>query len=217
MGYSGRQYEHTHHHIKVNSLLYARLYFQSGIFSFYLKFFQKFTYKFGGFAIPTVVVAKGEQRSHRPKGGENVKPNSHEQSKRHAFDSFCKKVVKNETRDYYDELKRQREKEKSFSDLSAKEIDQLYTEDKYFVTEQIFNVLGLDVIVTDDVIAEALQSLPERKRDIILLSYFLELSDREIGDKLNMLRNTVQYQRANTLRQLKNFMEGDVYEQQDKK
>ena len=152
-----------------------------------------------------------------PEGGENVKPNSHEQSKRHAFDSFCKKVVKNETRDYYDELKRQREKEKSFSDLSAKEIDQLYTEDKYFVTEQIFNVLGLDVIVTDDVIAEALQSLPERKRDIILLSYFLELSDREIGDKLNMLRNTVQYQRANTLRQLKNFMEGDVYEQQDKK
>ncbi|WP_352407257.1 RNA polymerase sigma factor [Acetoanaerobium noterae] len=146
-----------------------------------------------------------------------MKPNSHEQSKRHAFDSFCKKVVKNETRDYYDELKRQREKEKSFSDLSAKEIDQLYTEDKYFVTEQIFNVLGLDVIVTDDVIAEALQSLPERKRDIILLSYFLELSDREIGDKLNMLRNTVQYQRANTLRQLKNFMEGDVYEQQDKK
>ena len=46
-------------------------------------------------------------------------------------------------------------------------------------------------------IAEALQSLPERKRDIILLSYFLELSDREIGDKLNMLRSTVQYQRTN--------------------
>ena len=92
-----------------------------------------------------------------------------------------------------------------------------YTEDKYFVSEQIFNVLGLNVIVTDDVIAEALQSLPERKRDIILLSYFLELSDREIGDKLNMLRSTVQYQRTSTLQQLKNFMKGDTYERQDKK
>ena len=81
--------------------------------------------------------------------------------------------------------------------MSEKELAQLYTEDKYFVSEQIFNVLGLNVIVTDDVIAEALQSLPERKRDIILLSYFLELSDREIGDKLNMLRSTVQYQRTN--------------------
>src|SRR5699024_8328192 len=120
-----------------------------------------------------------------------------EQSKRHAFDSFCKKVLKQEARDYYDELKRQRDREVSFSDLSEKELAQLYTEDNYFVSEQIFNVLGLNVIVTDDVIAEALQSLPERKRDIILLSYFLELSDREIGDKLNMLRSTVQYQRTN--------------------
>ena len=161
MGYSGRQYEHTHHHIKVNSLLYARLYFQSGIFSFYLKFFQKFTYKFGSFAIPTVVVAKGEQRSHRPKGGENVKLNNHEQSKKHAFDSFCKKILKHEARDFYDELKRQRSREVSFSELSAKQLEQIYTEDQYFATEQIFNVLGLDVSVTDEDIAESLKSLSE--------------------------------------------------------
>jgi len=146
-----------------------------------------------------------------------VKSNSHEQDKRHAFDSFCKKVLKHEARDYYDELKRQRDKEVSFSNLSVKEMDQLYTEDKYFVTEQIFSVLGLDVIITDGVIAGALESLPERKRDIILLSYFLELSDREIGDKLNMLRSTVQYQRTSTLQKLKIFMEGDIYEQQEKK
>ena len=146
-----------------------------------------------------------------------MKPNSHKQSKRHTFDSFCKKVLKHEARDYYDELKRKRDREVSFSDLSAKQMDQLYTEDKYFVTEKIFNVLGLDVIVTDDAIAEALQGLPERKRDIILLSYFLELSDWEIGDKLKMLRNTVQYQRTSTLRQLKKLMEGDTYEQQEKK
>ncbi|QAT60999.1 sigma-70 family RNA polymerase sigma factor [Acidilutibacter cellobiosedens] len=196
---------------------YARLYFQSGIFVSFLNFIQKISEKFGSFVILTVIVAKGEQRGHRPKGGENVKPNSHEQSKRHAFDSFCKKILKHEARDYYDELKSQRNREVSFSDLSAKEMDELYTEDRYFVTEQIFNVLGLDVIVTDDVIAGALQSLPERKRDIILLSYFLELSDREIGDKLNMLRSTVQYQRTSTLQQLKNFMEGDTYERQDKK
>lgn len=141
-----------------------------------------------------------------------MKPNNHEQSKRHAFDSFCKKILKHEARDCYDELKRQRDREVSFSDLSEKELNQLYTEDKYFVTERIFNVLGFDVIVTDDAIAEALQSLPERKRDIILLSYFLELSDRKIGDKLNMLRSTVQYQRTSTLQQLKNFMEGDNHE-----
>ena len=146
-----------------------------------------------------------------------MKLNDHEQNKQHAFDSFCKKVLKHEAMDYYDELKRQRSRESTFSDLSTKEMAQLYTEDKYFTTEQIFNVLSQDVIVTDDVIAKALQNLPERKRDIILLSYFLERSDREIGDKLNMLRATVQYQRTRTLQQMKIFMEGDAYEKQDKK
>lgn len=52
-----------------------------------------------------------------------MKSNSHEQDKRHAFDSFCKKVLKHEARDYYDELKRQRDREVSFSDLSAKQMD----------------------------------------------------------------------------------------------
>ncbi|CCQ94181.1 putative RNA polymerase sigma factor, sigma-70 family [[Clostridium] ultunense Esp] len=212
MGYYGYQYEHTYHPIAVNSSQNARLYFQSGIFAFNLKLFKKVSQKFGSFTIPTVVVVKGEQGSHHPKGGENMKLNNHEQSKRHAFDSFCKKILKHEARDYYHELQRQRKKEKIFSDLSAKEMEQLYTVDKYFVTEQIFNVLGLDVIVTDDVIAEALENLPEQKRDIILLSYFLDLSDREIGDKLNMLRSTVQYQRTRTLQQIKTFMEGDVCE-----
>lgn len=146
-----------------------------------------------------------------------MKPNNHEESKQHAFDCFCKKILKHEARDYYDELKRQRSRETTFSDLSAKEMDQLYTVDKYFATERIFNVLGLDIVVVDDVIAEALKSLSERKRDIILLSYFLELSDREIGDKLNMLRSTVQYQRTSTLQQLKKIMEVDIYEQQEKK
>ncbi|SHH38738.1 hypothetical protein SAMN02745245_01223, partial [Anaerosphaera aminiphila DSM 21120] len=83
-----------------------------------------------------------------------MKSNSHEQDKQHAFDSFCKKILKHEARDYYDELKRQRGRETTFSDLSAKEMELLYTEDKYFAIEQVFNVLGLDVIVTDCVIAE---------------------------------------------------------------
>ena len=136
-----------------------------------------------------------------------MNPTSHEQNKRHAFDSFCKRVLKNEVRDYYDEIKRLREKEVFFSELSAQELERLATTDKYFSTEQIFNVLGLDVIVNSESIAAALKNLPERKRDIILLSYFLELSDTEIGKKLNLIRSTVQYQRTSTLKVLKKVME----------
>jgi len=144
------------------------------------------------------------------KGGEYVNSQNHmqnEQGKKSAFDSFCKKVLKNEVRDYYDEVKRLRSKEVSISELSAHELGQLSTTDEYFTTEQTFNVLGLDVIVNSESIAAALRNLPERKRDIILLSYFLELSDREVGEKLNMMRSTVQYQRTSTLQELKKMME----------
>ena len=142
------------------------------------------------------------------KGGEYVNPNNHELDKQRVFDCFCKKVLRNEARDCYDEIKRLRDKEVSFSELSAHELEQLSTTDKYFATEQIFNVLGNDVIVTDESIAEALRNLPEqRNRDIILLYYFLELSDGEIGKKLDMIRSKVQYKRTRTLQELKKMME----------
>ncbi|MEF2715126.1 MAG: sigma factor-like helix-turn-helix DNA-binding protein, partial [Bacteroides uniformis] len=43
----------------------------------------------------------------------------------------------------------------------------------------------------NELLAEALNALPERKRDIILLSYFLDMSDAEIGELLNVVRTTV--------------------------
>ena len=139
-----------------------------------------------------------------------MKPKGYELDKQHAFDAFCKKVLRNDVRNYYVEMKRLREKEISFTELSEYELEQLSTTDKYFSTEQIFNVLGHDVIVNDELIAGALQSLPERKRDIILLSYFLEMSDGEIGSKLNLIRSTVQYQRTSTLRELKKMIEEEI-------
>ena len=50
---------------------------------------------------------------------------------------------------------------------------------------------GFDVLVKNELLAEALNALPERKRDIILLSYFLDMSDAEIGELLNVVRTTV--------------------------
>ena len=75
-----------------------------------------------------------------------MNPNSYELDKQRVFDCFCKKILKNEVRNYYDEMKRLREKEVSFSELSETELAQLFTTDKYFATEQTFNVLGHDVI-----------------------------------------------------------------------
>jgi len=142
-----------------------------------------------------------------------VKSNSHELDKQYAFNSFCKQVLKNEARDCYDAIKRLRTKEASFSELSARELEQLATQDKYFQSEQTFSVLGYEVVVTNENIAQALQNLPERNRDIILLYYFLDLSDGEIGKKLNLIRSTVQYQRSIALRELTKLLKGEIVDE----
>jgi len=82
-----------------------------------------------------------------------VKPNGYELDKQHAFDAFCKKVLQNDVRNYYDEVKRLRSKEVPLSELTEQELEQLSTTDKYFVSEQTFNVLDSDIIVYDENIA----------------------------------------------------------------
>ncbi len=141
-----------------------------------------------------------------------MKPHSHEEHKRHTFDSFCKKILKNEARDYYDELKRQRKYEVPFSELSVQEMEMLFILDDYSINYSNFSVLGYDVAVQSELLAEAITALPKEKRDIVLLSYFLDMTDREIGEMLNLVRSSVQYKRTSSLRELKKFMGGKADE-----
>lgn len=131
----------------------------------------------------------------------------HEKYKQQAFDCFCKRIIKNEMYDYYNEINRFRKHEKIFSELSENELKKLYKCDTYFIDEHIFHILDNDVIVNDSQIAKALMNLSEYKREIILLSYFLNMSDGEIGEQLNLVRSTVQYRRNRILKELRKFME----------
>lgn len=65
------------------------------------------------------------------------------------------------------------------------------------------------ISVKNEQLATALQALPERKRDIVLLSYFLDMTDKEIAEKLNMVRKTVQYHRTTTLKELRKRLEAN--------
>lgn len=127
-----------------------------------------------------------------------------ETGKEYAFDAYCKKVLRNEARDQYAKIKRRREHETVFSELSASELGQLYTFDTYFEEFFLFEIDETTAaIITDRNLATALYSLDEQKRQIVILSYFLQLSDREIGERIDLRRGTVQYQRSRALAQLR--------------
>lgn len=141
-----------------------------------------------------------------------MKPNSLEEHKEHTFDSFCKKILKHEARDYYKNMQYRREHEISLSELSEEALEQFAVWDKYFEDTYLFEVMGFEVAVTDELLAEALKTLPQDRQEIILLSYFLGMTDPEIAEQMNLVRRTVAYRRTSSLQALKKFMEGKADE-----
>lgn len=136
-----------------------------------------------------------------------MNPNSQEHIA-YEFDSYCKKVLKYYARDYYAAKKKRSEQETTFSGLSEKDWAELAVTDEYFKDAFHFSVLDYEIGVTDEALAEALQALPADRRDIVLLSYFLDMPDREIAERMNLVRRTVAYRKAATLQELKKLMEG---------
>ena len=132
---------------------------------------------------------------------------SQKETVRHQFDSFCRKVLREEARDYARDLARQGEREVSLSGLSEEEMARLYVLDEYPSDQFHFDVLGYDIAVKNERLADALGSLSDDKRDIVLLAYFLDMTDQEIADKLNVVRRTVQYRRASSLKEMKKRLE----------
>ena len=94
---------------------------------------------------------------------------SYEQRIQNQFGSFCIKVLKNEARHIQRELAHLRDREKSLDELTISELEQIAVWDKHFTDQYVFEVLGLPVVVTGDLLAGALMQLPESKRDVILL------------------------------------------------
>ena len=131
---------------------------------------------------------------------------AYEKSIQNQFGGFCVKVLKNEARKIQNEHTRQQEREVSLDDLSPADLEQISCEDQYFSGEHTFEVDGLPVVVIGDTLAKAIAQLSPEKREVILLSYFLGMSDREISQRLNVVRQTITKRRNAALKILRNYL-----------
>lgn len=124
-----------------------------------------------------------------------------------AFNGFCKRTLKHEAINAHKQTKRQQLREVTFSDLAPHEENQLYTLDTYFGNKaaEAFNVGGKKI--TPKLLADALQTLPEDKRNAVLLYYFMNMSDVEIAEQSGVPRSTVQYRRTSSFELLKRYLE----------
>ena len=116
------------------------------------------------------------------KGVRNMKPSSFQTTIENQFDYICKRAMEDERKNYMLYLSRIAKREVSFSDVGDYLVSQFATTDNYSTDFQIFTLNGLSVGVENDLLSEALRELPDKKREILLLFYFMDMSDSEIAD-----------------------------------
>ena len=68
---------------------------------------------------------------------------------------------------------------------------------------KIIDLITKNSIGTQEELAEALKQLPEQSRNFALMFFFLDKSDSEIGDKLNINRSTSFRHRRNSLEEIR--------------
>lgn len=131
------------------------------------------------------------------------------------FGAFCTRVLKNEARNIHKEYATQRKREISLDGLTQEQVMQLSSEDKYFSDQHTFNVLDKEIIVVGNFLADAIRQLPKEKRDIILLSYFADMSDNEISKLFNSYQQAINRRRLHSLKLLRDYFAKEGIEWDD--
>lgn len=121
----------------------------------------------------------------------------------HQFDSLCRKILREESRDYRKHIAWRARNEVCFSEMPESRLAEICCWDAYPAESTHFDVLGYRIEVSNEELAGALKMLSDKKRDVVLLSFFMEMSDREIAAMLNVVGSTIQRRRTSSLAELK--------------
>ena len=122
------------------------------------------------------------------------------------FVLFCRAALMYEKKNYYNEQRNRAERETYMEMLSLRQSEMI---EKIFDTyhADYFSVMGYEIGIIDGDLAQALRELPDKKIQIVLLYYFVGLSDREIGEIYGTGRSTIWDQRNNAIKKLRLLME----------
>lgn len=126
----------------------------------------------------------------------------------HQYDRVCKLALKGVVIDYRRYLDNRQKHEILFSEMPELKINELSTVDEYKCELYNFQVLGYAIEVKDALLAEALQHLTEKNRNVVLLAYFLGMTDTEIAREMHLVSNTIKEHRKRSLELLRQKMKG---------
>lgn len=147
----------------------------------------------------------------KKKGCEMMSNNkSYDEKIQNQFGAFCVKVLKNEMKHIYREMYRHN-KNISVNNISLNQCKQISVYDTYFNDGYIFYVYGEKIIVYGNELASAIKRLSPHRRSVILLSFFTDLTDREIAKKMKSAHQNVSKSRKRALIELKEILKTEDY------
>lgn len=82
------------------------------------------------------------------------------------------------------------------------------TEDTYVTNSRNYKVNGIDIVVTDYRLGEAIQYIMPNQRAVLLLSFIKEYSDMDIASVMGISHKTVAYRKKMAMNKLKALLEG---------
>ena len=142
-----------------------------------------------------------------------------EQFKEHieyTFNAFCKTVLRNAAINAYRDMKREQKREVSLNYLMSETSFEPFTMDIYFEQYDkptVFIVQSHEIIIVNERLAIALSRLPEQRRVVLLMYFFLGYTDTKIGNEYGRSRITANYWKLAALKQLKKEWEKTKHEE----
>ena len=129
------------------------------------------------------------------------------------FEAYCKAAINNAILRVRQRRAQREKREVLLSDLPENALYDVGTEDGELERAEaercVFRVRGIDVAVSDERLAQAISCLLPKNREIVLLSYFAELTDEEVAQRVNLSRSTVQRRRTSALDKLREMLRHD--------
>ena len=125
----------------------------------------------------------------------------------HAFDAFCKRVIRNAAVDAFRKTKRKQKVEMDIDNPMIAYIHSIQTHDTYTLYSRTYYVKEQPIVVRDKNLGESLQYIIPQKRAVILLSYFAGYNDTEVANILGVSPTSIARRKKSALLRLRELLE----------
>ena len=122
------------------------------------------------------------------------------------FNAFCKTAIRNKAAEIKRNSSKRWSNEFHFEDLAPAEQERVQIIEGFF-EEEVTHYFVDGKVITDRILYKAIESLPEKRRAVIHLYFFDELTETEIAELLNIAQPSVNESKRRSLKKIKEYLE----------